>query len=281
MAFAYVDQRWSKQERARLPMLDRAFLYGDAVFATVRIQDGVALFWPKHRRALLARARRIGLKPMPSAQIDNVMLSLPRKAGVWALRITVSREPGRGLRSSNAAAVSALYEQVPSGKLNEAELGFAVADRMATPYTLHDVKRPAYGETIAALAQMPQRVTDVLWMSSEQNVYESGTGNIFIITQDGLWTPKADGTILPGVTREVVLGMRQFGAKEELIDGGSLTYAHGAFTTSAVRGLVPVAAFWSAARRYPIPWTPRARSLTLAIAAAYDRLIMRQVDRQR
>jgi para-aminobenzoate synthetase/4-amino-4-deoxychorismate lyase len=77
-------------------------------------------------------------------------------------------------------------------------------------------------------------------------VLEASSGSVFVVEGDALVTPRADGRILPGVTRDVVLSLAEedgFEVVEEPIDLARLAAADGAFVTSAIRGLQPLAGY--------------------------------------
>ncbi len=75
---------------------------------------------------------------------------------------------------------------------------------------------------------------------------ETTRANLFAVGADGvLRTPPADGTILPGVCRGLVLELaRELGldAREERLPAADLALARELFTSGSVRGVEPVAA---------------------------------------
>jgi branched-subunit amino acid aminotransferase/4-amino-4-deoxychorismate lyase len=53
---------------ARLSIFDRGFLYGDAVFETVRLYEGHPFLWQRHRKRLQHSLDRLGL-PHPETKL--------------------------------------------------------------------------------------------------------------------------------------------------------------------------------------------------------------------
>jgi para-aminobenzoate synthetase/4-amino-4-deoxychorismate lyase len=77
-----------------------------------------------------------------------------------------------------------------------------------------------------------------LLVDGDGSVLEASWGNVWIIEGERLITPRADGRILPGVTRARLLELDVDAAEEELaLD--RLREADGVFLTSALRGAVP------------------------------------------
>ncbi len=86
--------------------------------------------------------------------------------------------------------------------------------------------------------------TTALLVDSDGDVLEAAWGSVWVLEQNTLTTPPADGRILPGVTRAVLLelapalGLR---GREEPISLHRFQTAPVTFATSAIRLAVPVA----------------------------------------
>jgi para-aminobenzoate synthetase/4-amino-4-deoxychorismate lyase len=87
--------------------------------------------------------------------------------------------------------------------------------------------------------------TDVLLLDTDGTLLETSRANLFLVFDDGVHTPRADGRILPGIARASVLGLlrrRGIPVYEHDLHLTDLTSAAEAFVTNAVRGVVPVTA---------------------------------------
>lgn len=77
-------------------------------------------------------------------------------------------------------------------------------------------------------------------------VLETTRANVFAVGRDGvLWTPPADGSILPGITRARVIELARecgFELREEPLPPERLLAASEVFTTGSIRGVEPVRA---------------------------------------
>ena len=74
-------------------------------------------------------------------------------------------------------------------------------------------------------------------------VLETDRANVFAVIDGVLYTPPADGRLLPGITRAAVLrlaGGEGIPARETLISGPRLLNASEVFVTNSVQGVVPV-----------------------------------------
>jgi branched-subunit amino acid aminotransferase/4-amino-4-deoxychorismate lyase len=84
---------------------------------------------------------------------------------------------------------------------------------------------------------------DALWLSAEGHVLETCIANIFLVQGHTLYTPPADGSILPGVMREKVLETAHaqgFHINEAGFRLANIEKMDEAFCTNAVRGIIPV-----------------------------------------
>ena len=63
----FVQGEYLPQEKARIPVFDRGFLYGDSVYETVRAVGGRIIFWDDHAVRLHESANMLGieLEPQP------------------------------------------------------------------------------------------------------------------------------------------------------------------------------------------------------------------------
>ena len=74
---ANIDGLLSPLEEARVPVLDRGFLYGDSVYEVFRTYDGVPLFGREHFERMENSARLIH---MPISQTHETLMSEIRRA---------------------------------------------------------------------------------------------------------------------------------------------------------------------------------------------------------
>jgi len=84
---------------------------------------------------------------------------------------------------------------------------------------------------------------ELVIVDADDEVLETGAGNLFAVFAKRITTPQADHRLLPGVTRARVLDLaRSLGlhAEERPLKLAELSGATEVFVTSAVRGLVPV-----------------------------------------
>jgi len=203
--------------------------YGQEVFEGLKAyhlaDGGIALFRPgKNIERLNASARRMVMPEMDPDLVFQAMMELvllerdwvPTSAGtsLYIRPTMIANEPALGVRPANqylffiiAGPVGAYYPE-----------GFKPTRIFVTDEFVRAAKGGSgsaktsgnYGRTLLAAKQAAEGgYTQVLWLDAQERKYveEVGTSNIFFLVEDELVTPPLGGTILPGITRDSVLGL--------------------------------------------------------------------------
>src|SRR5207237_9077442 len=109
---------------------------------------------------------------------------------------------------------------------------------------LTGIKSTSYGANTAAVAESERLgADDALFVGEDEIVLEATTSNVWWRDGDVLTTPAVSAGVLPGVTRGAVTTLAR-GAGYRVREGAftlpALLHADEAFTSSAVREIVPV-----------------------------------------
>ena len=208
----WVNGRLLPSSRATLPVYDRGFLYGDAVFETVRAYDGRLFLWPQHARRLAASLRAFRI-PVPRADLADVARRVIAARGLAdaAIRVTVTRGTGEGLVAATGLVpnVVIMARAIPVELPAQREHGVTV---LLLPFgrghggITDGHKTNAYlsavlGKTRAA----ERRAFEGLYVERDGMISEGTTSNVFAVRRGRLLTPPLEGGCLPGVTRQVIL----------------------------------------------------------------------------
>lgn len=221
----HVDGDLVSESDATVSVRDRGFLYGDAVFETVRVYGGTVFEWEAHERRLRQSAERLGFaEAVPEDLHERVHETLSANDLSEAyVRLSVSRgtQP-RGLTPDAAVdpTVVILAGELPRGGLD----GESVWDGSATVQIVKtrrasDAALPADAKThnylggvlarleLERAATERYRADEALLRDSKGNLTEGTTSNVFFVEDGTLKTPSLDGPVLPGITRSVVLDL--------------------------------------------------------------------------
>lgn len=249
--FVFLNGRLVPEADAVVSVFDRGFLYGDGLFETLRVMNGVPLDWDGHWRRLASGAETLKLKlPFASDFLRAQARELSRQNQLpeAILRLALSRGVGhRGYSPKGAdtpTLVMALHPAPPLGpvapqwKLHTASLRVPVGNALTACKSanklLHVLAR-AEAETAGA--------DDALLLNASGKVAETASANLFWIEGDAIHTPPLSTGALPGTTREFIFAWCAAYKQpcfETAAEPQRLLRANGCFLTLSSFGVVEV-----------------------------------------
>lgn len=237
---------------------NRAFLYGDAVFETLKIVNGKILFLEDHYFRLMASMRVVRMEiPMDFTMefFENEILNVVKNQNVLEsarCRITVYRDSdGFYLPKSNeikyeitaAPLVNKLY--VLNSEKYEVELykDFYVAKHLLNTLKTNNKIINITGSIFAN----ENNFDNCFLLNEDKNVVEALNGNIFLIFGSILKTPPISDGCLKGIIRkqvvEIATNMPEFTFKEESISTFDIQKADEIFITNVISGIVSISKY--------------------------------------
>jgi 4-amino-4-deoxychorismate lyase len=230
---------------------DAALLRGQAAFETLRVYGGRPFRLREHVERLATSAKRIGLPPVPEAELEELAGEALAAAatGECVLRLywTGGRESlGRPTGLAIVSPLPAGYEELRARglRLISLQLALDVDLRASSPWLLGGVKSTSYAVNMAAEAEARARgVDDAVFVARDGSVLEGPVTNIWWRRGSALYTPSLELGILAGVTRSQILasaGDLGYTVHEGRFPLEELAAAEEAFTSSSVREIMPV-----------------------------------------
>lgn len=284
--WVYVDGAVCRAAEARVPVLDRGFLYGDSVFEVTRTAGRRPVLWTEHMDRLQRSAALLGMTlPSPETIVAACQQVLrPLVAPEAYLRIIVTR--GGGALDLDPAAADAprlliLAKPLRLPTAQQVQDGVAlwtVGQRRSGPGLLPEAKSGNYLSSVMALRAARQHgAYEAVLCDPEGYITEGATSNLFIVHRPSsaparLSTPPLSLGLLPGITRAAVLGLARalpdVDVCEERFTPAQAAAADEVFITSSIRGVLPVTS---------LSGTPvgdgRPGPVTLRLRAAYEQLL--------
>lgn len=222
--WAYVDGTVTPADEAVIPVRDRGWLYGDAVFETIRVYGETPFAWRAHLDRLNRSSAAIDLSPVPDADdLWQAVATTLETAGYEDayVRLSVTRGVQLGRltpQESTSPTIVVLAEPLPRGGV----AGTSVWNEPATA-TVADTRRvptaalPAHAKThnylngiLARLEARRSTADEALLLDLEDRVMEGATSNVFVVADGVLRTPRvADRDVLPGITRATTLSIAE------------------------------------------------------------------------
>ncbi|WPR73189.1 aminotransferase class IV [Flavobacterium sp. NG2] len=234
---------------------NRAFLYADAVFETVKVVNGSVLFLEDHYFRLMASMRVVRMEiPMNFTMeyFEEQLLSVVTSNGFSAsarVRITVFRNDG-GYYLPKYNTVSFL---VHATKLPDVHYAFETKeyevdlfkDFYITKQLLSSIKTTnRLLNTTASIFAYENGLDNCLMLNDSKNVVEAIQGNIFMLLGNKLITPPVSEGCLNGVMRKQILTLAKkiesLEVVEEIISPFDLQKADELFITNVIKGIQPI-----------------------------------------
>jgi branched-chain amino acid aminotransferase len=234
---------------------NRAFLYGDGVFETLKIVNNRILFLEDHYFRLMASMRVVRMEiPMNFTMefFEEQVLKLVRENGISAsarARITVFRNDG-GLYLPKTNEVSYLIHTSPlentSYALNTGEYEVDLyKDFYVSKQLLSSIKTTnKIINVTGSIFAHENGLANCLLINDTKNVIEGLQGNLFMLTGKKLITPPISEGCLNGIMRKQVLTLarklQDIEVLEEIISPFDLQKADELFLTNVIIGIQPI-----------------------------------------
>jgi branched-chain amino acid aminotransferase len=246
-----LDGELSALDGGMLPVLDRGFLYGDAVFEALRTFGGEPDALERHLARLAHSCAIVGIELGVSqvelaAEVRRALAALQAPERYIRVVITRGDQPDtlaarNPHRARRVVIVRPLHE--PDDALYRR--GLRVRSCVAPIATLTAGAKPAgYLTNMLAIAQaQAQGDDDALLLGAHGELLEGATSSLFVAGAGGVWTPPLALGILPGITRERVMAAAErvgLAVRERLLTIHDAYRAEELFLTSSVRQVVGV-----------------------------------------
>ena len=234
---------------------NRGFLYGDAVFETVKIVNAKVLYLEDHYFRLMASMRVVRMEiPMNFTMeyFEKQLISLTDKLAISAsarARITVFRnDGGYYLPTDNTVSflIHATALDAVSYSFDEKEYEVDLfKDFYITKQLLSSIKTTSRILNVAASIFASENDLDnCLLLNDSKNVVEAIQGNVFMLIGHKLITPPVAEGCLNGVMRKQILKLAKtiegIEVIEEVISPFELQKADELFVTNVIKGIQPI-----------------------------------------
>jgi branched-chain amino acid aminotransferase len=234
---------------------NRAFLYGDGVFETVKILHSKILFLEDHYFRLMSSMRVVRMEiPMNFTleYFEEQILSLAKannKLSSSRARITVFRNNGGYyLPQTNSVSFLVTVENLDNRTYIINQNPYRVdlfTDFYVTKHLLSSIKTTNKMINVTASIFASENGFDnCLLVNENKNVVEALQGNLFMLIGNKLITPPISEGGLDGVMRKQILSLasklEKIEVSEEVISPFDLQKADELFITNVIKGIQPI-----------------------------------------
>jgi 4-amino-4-deoxychorismate lyase len=235
-----------------VPADDRGLQYGDGLFETILVRNGIARFLDAHLARLERGLARLAIPFTPWMELRaDIAGALERAPRLAILKIIVTRGSAetRGYAPPHSARARRIVSLWPTAPVEQAHLEqgvlLNVAElRLAEPSPLAGLKHLNRLENVLAAAEASRgNAFDSLLLNARDQVVSGVTSNVFLVKGGELRTPPVDRAGVAGIMRQIVLReapLLGIPARELEITQADLFAADAMFITNARIGVVPV-----------------------------------------
>jgi len=252
--FVYLNDRLVPKEEAVVSVFDHGFLYGDGIYETVRVYDGVVFMFEEHLKRLERSAAMISLR-MPMAEPDiRKAVTETLEANHLAdasVRISVTRGEGPlGLDPDLCGRTTFViyahpFESYPE-ELYEQGVRIMIAKTRRNYREALNPQIKSHNFLNNILAKIESKQGDyfeAIMRNLEGHLAEGTVTNVFFIKHGILCTPAVEVGILDGITREllILLGLEAgMKVREGRFRPGDIKNADEVFISNSLMEVMPV-----------------------------------------
>lgn len=250
----YVNGEILDEDKAKISIFDRGFLYGDGIFETVRSYGDVVFRLKDHLDRLYSSMKSLKIRQsISNKEMEKKVYELLRINNLKdaSIRITVSRgiSKHRGFNISqnalsNVVIVANQFAPRPAKFYSKGIKADVTRFRKSSHSLLTRFKVPNYLESIIARNEaIPNGSFETIFLNEFGYVCEGTVSNIFMVRGNKLMTPSIDCGVLPGITRKIILELASFagvGTQEGKFKEDELKDSDEIFVTNSLIELIPV-----------------------------------------
>ncbi len=201
----YLNGEFVPRDEARVSAFDRGFLYGDALFETVRAYGGKPFLLEEHLARMAGSARELGI-PLPAEdELAGAVRALIERNGLGDayVRITVSRGIHAGALAPDGPTEPTVLVEARKLHPYPAELYERGAKLTVSSFTHESASRvrrhktTSYITSVLAKREAKQRGADeALLLDAAGHIAEGATSNVFCVVRGNLVTPPLERRII-------------------------------------------------------------------------------------
>ena len=235
-----LNGKFVESKRCVIPVTDHGFLYGDAVYETMRTCSGKVWLFDEHFKRFISSAKVLGLEiPYKKSEIYEQIVGLIKKNRLKEarIRITLSRgsnELDFGPAKNPTFLVEAKKLTFPPKELYEKGIS-AVTFEIERP--MAKVKTTSMLPSILAYQYaLKKKAHEAFLVDHRGRITEGSMSNVFFVKNGKVLTPKK--YLLEGTVRKLII--KETRAKQTTVKYRDLPKMDEAFISSTTKGIMPV-----------------------------------------
>ncbi|GAB5538792.1 MAG: branched-chain-amino-acid transaminase [Salibacteraceae bacterium] len=219
MSWVYFRDKLCPVDSVQLSLSNRAYRYADGVFESIRLYNGVPVFWSKHYERLSYSLKVYGIDfRMTQDELKSVISATIAKNELRThgmLRITVYRD-GAGKYTPETNTGVLVVEAIPTA---QSLYPMPVVRKKAKIYNEFKLPSNALGSfkglnktlhVLAAVSAKKEQCDEALLLNHQGVIGEALSSSVFCYTGSELITPPLSDGGLDGTLRKVIIQHQDF-----------------------------------------------------------------------
>jgi 4-amino-4-deoxychorismate lyase len=226
---------------------DRGLHYGDGVFRTLIVKQGIPIWWQDHYRKLEADCHALGIMPPDEPTLASDIRCLSETPEKNVIKIIVTRGTGdRGFAAQECMAACRIVSLFPMPDLSPEYAAAGVKVRICELRLGHQPRLAGIKHlnrlenVLARMEWSDHAIAEGLLLDGDGNVIEGVTSNLFMVLGDHIVTPGLSRCGVAGVARErLIRAARTHDVDVEIreIQTDEMQQADALYLTNSVTGI--------------------------------------------
>ena len=246
----YLNGKFVLKSDAFISVMDRGFLFGDGVYEVFPVYNGLILGLESHLKRLQDGLDAIDIvNPYNKKKwisIINDLISYHQESSNQAIYLQVSRGCDDDRKHTYGKLKPTVYMQsTPFQSSTKGDLlkGSAAITRDDIRWSQCNIKATSLLANIMYAQEAKKHDVKEVILIRDGIVTECSSSNLFLVTNNCIFTHPKGPYILPGITREVVIDCAKYcdiEVKEVTFNKDSLMDADEVWISSSTREIVPI-----------------------------------------
>ena len=250
MSIAYLNGEFLPREKACVPVMDRGFLFGDGVYEVIPVYGGRLFRLDQHLQRLASSLDAIRLgNPLDNAGWRTLLEQLVERNGGGDLSVYLQVTRGAAPTRDHAfpagvpPTVFMMSSPLSAGRDIDSEPGIHAVTLDDIRWDFCNIKAITLLPNVLLRQQAIDAEAAEAILVRDGFATEGAASNLFIVRQGLLVTPPKSPSLLPGITRDLVLELAAnhgIPYREADVTQAELNSADEVWLTSSTREISPV-----------------------------------------
>ncbi len=246
---AYLNGDYLPLEECKVSVLDRGFIFGDAIYELIPVYNSKPFYLEAHLKRLVRSLDQIQISnPHSNDAWKHIISNLIEQSGLTRLSVYLQVTRGVAKRdhaypANTSPTVFGMTNEWPAVNPDMYKKGLAVVTAEDMRWGRCDIKVTSLLANVMSKQQAVESNTDEVILIRDGYVLEGSATNVFIVKDGQVMSAPKNNLILPGVTRDVVveiLNENNIPLLEQAPTQAQLTDADEVWITSSTKECAPV-----------------------------------------